>query len=715
MNKKSVSILLCIVLNILMISACKSGVISQPSAEITESSNYISEYYSDIDNEKQSKTDSVAETNSESISPSESTGLKLTPTTKPNLPTPTVKPVLTPVGKPSLSPTFIPDETISDIATDKDFHKFIESKNANSGLKGNLYYIHLNDILNQFGSNTVTKYDFVRFAASLQGLLNRDKPKVFIEQIKISDIFWYNYLRQDDKLLYGYKKIDIKTVDEFFSVFGNDIKRLGLVLWDEKVNSTANVATTVCGVEGYLPVRNLKTSGSLYDLIIKKVNGVKVELDLSNLFTGEGIIPGTSRSSSGSAKNDAYIWAMEKYIAHVSDELLAQVPDAIFWNETGDKYPDIPNSGMVNLDYYTANKVFLFDLSPWGDETPSDDKTQPLGTDLRTLKELLQRTYDKSGGTKMISVSGFVPWHLKYTTYKNLGKHGEVATEWRSAQIFSAYNAFKDADAINYMSLANASIYQKYEIQDVLKNNRPKEIQAYDSTKKYVLFYMGDYDSASWMARFVPTLWRDRRIGEIPLAWPFNPNLSARIPMVFEYVYKYRTDNDYFVTGNSGAGYINPNYLIEPRIHSNNPSGMNTWIEHNKKYLSKLDIDITGFVLNSAQPLKPEVLDAYAQMTPKGVITHNYLFGGLIHKGTPFISMTTDDAGAQNQDLHGVTNNVMNHISINRSRTNFFVFRSVLCSPTYLASLAQNMKNIDPDIEIVDPYTFFELLKMKIS
>ena len=32
--------------------------------------------------------------------------------------------------------------------------------------------------------------------------------------------------------------------------------------------------------------------------------------------------------------------------------------------------------------------------------------------------------------------------------------------------------------------------------------------------------------------------------------------------MVFDYVYKNESDLDYFVTGDSGAGYVNPSALV---------------------------------------------------------------------------------------------------------------------------------------------------------
>ena len=49
----------------------------------------------------------------------------------------------------------------------------------------------------------------------------------------------------------------------------------------------------------------------------------------------------------------------------------------------------------------------------------------------------------------MCYIGGFPPWAFKYTDWQHVGgKHGGVATEWQYTRLVSAYNGFKDADAI---------------------------------------------------------------------------------------------------------------------------------------------------------------------------------------------------------------------------------------------------------------------------
>lgn len=61
----------------------------------------------------------------------------------------------------------------------------------------------------------------------------------------------------------------------------------------------------------------------------------------------------------------------------------------------------------------------------------------------------------------MCYIGGFPSWAYKYTMHAS-GIHDDVPTEWEFSRIISAYNAFKDADAISYGALANASFWQHF-------------------------------------------------------------------------------------------------------------------------------------------------------------------------------------------------------------------------------------------------------------
>ena len=52
---------------------------------------------------------------------------------------------------------------------------------------------------------------------------------------------------------------------------------------------------------------------------------------------------------------------------------------------------------------------------------------------------------------------------------------------------------------------------------------------------------------------------------QVPIGWAIDPELSLRFPVIFPYLYSTRTASDFFIAGDSGAGYLNPTQLIPPR------------------------------------------------------------------------------------------------------------------------------------------------------
>jgi hypothetical protein len=135
------------------------------------------------------------------------------------------------------------------------------------------------------------------------------------------------------------------------------------------------------------------------------------------------------------------------------------------------------------------------------------------------------------------------------------------------------------------------------------------------------MFYVGDYDAAAWMYQRMPDLWADPRRGEVPLSWAFSPVLARRVPMVFDYLWRTRSVNDFFMAADNGAGYLNPAMLVAPRPLSGLPSGVENWRAHCAAHYARWDMDITGFIIDGRAPQTPdEVLDAYATFSPAGVV-----------------------------------------------------------------------------------------------
>ncbi len=571
-------------------------------------------------------------------------------------------------------------------------------------------------------NNSATRHrywDETHLVASLQGIVNRDAPRLYIRYNTTPDRFWWTEMVETGGWLAD-RIIDrpaaLSTVLETFASYYK-----GAVVWDENVPATSNLASTLAGIEDLLCLRYDTSAGSLYtELVTNGTLVVKrsfVNPDGSSMFTGSGTIPGTSRTSTGSAKCDAYYWLIDNVIkTGLANPLKMGYYLDGYWLKIW-TCAERQNHTLTNHDYVIAHKGIFFDLNVWDDETPVDDRSQKNGTDADTLRDLLRAAYDQFEGNGMIHVAGFVPWAYKYTNEGCAnGSHGAVATEWKYAEILSCFNAFMDADALGYSAMANASFFQHYPLAEkISQNTKPTRASLrargfIDSlgkvaAKHYVAHYVGDYDSAAWMYWMMPTLWTDSNRGSVPMSWAFNPNLAERFPLGMAWTRASRTDNDFFIAGDSGAGYLNPGLLSVPRTHSGLPSGWNAWENHCAKFFTQWDISLTGFVLDGNAPaLTTEGLDAYARFSSDGIVAQKIAVSG-VYNEMPYVRMGEDlpsDAAAAAVRIN---------VNCQGTAPEFKVFRSILKSPSWYKQVDAEVAKLNGGIVMVDLYTLMELLK----
>lgn len=567
-------------------------------------------------------------------------------------------------------------------------------------------------------------WDDLHTTSTLQGVVNRTAPKLFINYIVTSgieiDSYWWNKYRKPGEWLYGKDTVVVNDIVSLVENFKKDIK--GAVVYDSKIASTSNVASAVAGIENLIAVRYDTTNNSLYKKLI--AGGPKLDVkiwlvnkDGSSMFNGQGKIPDTERESTKSLKNDPYIWFIEKYMktglcngefgAYYIDQEWRKNPTATVMN----------HHTLTNHDFFVSKKAFFYDLSPWGDEPATDDTTQVIGTDLATLKEFLLEAYRLNKGEKMCHIGGFPAWAFKYTQHAG-GKHDDVPTEWEFSRIISAYNAFKDADAIGYGALANASFWQHFPLEE----KYPQKWVTHEELKKrgyltedekvdfrnrdFMIFYVGDYDASSWITQTTPTIWDHPDRGKLPLMWAISPVLARRAPMVMHNFRKTATSNDYFVAADNGAGYLMPGMLQEPRDISGLPSGLNVWAEHCKKYYDKWGLSITGFVIDGHAPgLSKEGLDCYASFSPNGIVPQKVPLT-FLHGEMPVLRSDEDIQQNPKEAAKRIAERV-------ESRpVQFHWFRNILKTPGWYVETMEELKKINPNIELLDAPTFFELYRI---
>ena len=198
--------------------------------------------------------------------------------------------------------------------------------------------------------------------------------------------------------------------------------------------------------------------------------------------------------------------------------------------------------------------------------------------------------------------------------------------------------------------------------------------------------------------------------------WCFNPNLSDRIPMAFDFVYSHFTENDWFAAGDSGAGYNNPRLLYEPRFHSDLPSGAECNVAHTLPYFRQFDLSIIGFVINSHYPLDGRQMYDLSRFARDGVAHNCYGEPACIVNGTPFTPQTCDIA-AENRDPAEAARQAVDWMNAAKEGKRFHIFRTILVSPSNHVKIYEEILRLAPEknIELLDPLTFFRYLKIAVD
>jgi hypothetical protein len=345
-------------------------------------------------------------------------------------------------------------------------------------------------------------YEEAMAVACFQGLVNRDAPLLYVLSTATSrPQYWLDTFAREGGWLAGRRQEKIADLNALRALAGDRVK--GAVIWDPEVAATVNVATTIAGVEDAVVL-----SPELAERYLPQWN-LPVLHDLRGRFDGK---------ESGSAKNDAYRWAIREYLAkgRCSSRLLCLFEDAAKTRESGD------TSYVVTRDWAVHRRAFVFDLSPWGDERPKDDPEQPLGTDLATYRQILEETLKHSAGKHMTELTGFFAF-WKYSAIPGYeSRHEPVPTEWETVWLISPYNAYQNtisSDCFNQSLHSQAPAPKREQRRPAL---RPQV-----EDKAYVCILMADYDSATPLYDFLPRLWEDAGRGKVPLAWGINPNLPA--------------------------------------------------------------------------------------------------------------------------------------------------------------------------------------------
>ena len=533
---------------------------------------------------------------------------------------------------------------------------------------------------------TAESYDESLAVACLQGIVNRDRPRVYLLSKKDNrPEYWRKILSAKGRWLDGKTFKPLENLDALVELARPELK--GAVIWDPEVPASVNVATTIAGVEN-----GVVLSPEFAQKYLGKWK-LDVLADLRGRFTGE---------ETGSKKNDAYRWAIREYLqkGRCSAHFLCLYEDAFAARAGG-------NIGYVlTRDWAVKQRAFVYDLSPWGDEVPGDDPNQRLGTDLATYRMMLEATLQQSAPDQMTEVTGFFAFAKYSNVPGHASAHDPVPTEWETVWLISPYNCYQNtisSDCFNQSFHSQAPRTQ-------LKQRRPVETPKL-ANKAYVAILMADYDSATPLYSFLPKHWDDPSRGRVPLAWGVNPNLIETYPDIVAYLYETATAGDYFTADASAAGYMNPNRIRKEYLP--------LFVRHNRRFFQETDITIAPMVLDWDEP-SAEVKDAFTRFSPDGfatIVMDLHQTGGQapqphLWKGMPVTNLINSTCNYSNpeQTADAIYASLKHKPA---DAPGFFFFRIVWVGPSQVIQSMETLRKKHPglEVELVDPYTFFRLFK----
>ena len=539
-------------------------------------------------------------------------------------------------------------------------------------------------------NGTPASYDEAIAVATLEGVINRSSPELFVlSRTNSRPQYWLDLMSRDHRWLEGRKLKSVAELSALVKLAGHRLK--GAVIWDPAVPATINVATTCAGVRDAIVL-----SPELAERYLPKWH-LRVILDLRGKFDGH---------ETGSAKNDAYRWAIREYLA----KGLCSAHRLCLFEDSFAARPNDDEGYAVTRDWAVINRAFVFDLSPWGDEKPEDDPCQRTGLDLGTYKMILAETMRQAAGKQMTELTGFFAQTKYCSNSKHASAHLGVPTEWESVWLMSAYNIYQN-------NISSDCFKQSFHIQDQRHPLKQRSIpQAVALQKKaYICVLMSDYDSATPLYDFLPKYWSDPNRGKIPLAWGINPSQLETYPDLIAYYYETATPADTFTADATCAGYINPNRIPKDSLQ--------LFIRHNQKFFREADMSIAPMVLDQHQP-SPDIKDAFQQFAPDGYATIvNTVLGGRadypppqVWKGMPIIELLNDTCNTkQPGEMAGIMGNVI--LSRGAAQPGFYFFRTDWVSPSTVIDAMNLLRSQHPELhcEIVGPREFFSLYKQSLE
>ncbi len=348
--------------------------------------------------------------------------------------------------------------------------------------------------------------DFWIWYRALQGLVNRVEPHLYV--IRDNNPYERHWLRvyTED---YGIPITERLTPDEVLEKYKDLVS--GYVVYDNTdVIQTQNIAITLCGLEGTLPIAPCEE-----EYMIR--HGIKKVDDLRGRFADNW---------------DAAEWAVENLWPRCNRRMYANLcVHRSSWH------------GFCHeqIDYLVYNRAFAIDL-------PRNRVCRRTLNLFRKMMEIAE-----APGVQLV-------WCCAW----------EQEKEYIAAAAEFGFFSLCSTGSPNMTIHGGVGDRKKAYAQPL----PPEEKCRAEKNKVYVCFYNSDGDATWVMNNLLCENWMDPNRGSFPYSWGFLPLLVQIMPGMYEYYQKTRRPNDCFWGPSSGAGYtysflwpedLAPVYLKESR------------------------------------------------------------------------------------------------------------------------------------------------------
>jgi hypothetical protein len=395
-------------------------------------------------------------------------------------------------------------------------------------------------------------YPYRLCAAALQGLLNRQGPRMILDygiyddpaarrtnEIFLNDKLWYGKYRdllgyQDRHNIEYYSEshhleFSPASLDQMIRENCDQIN--GYVVWDEALEDTINVALMLAAKDHLLPVNRAMEPWA-------QALGLRCVDDLTSRWADRLAL---------------YHWAFENLFGQCA-------PGKVACIEPGWQRPEF-------VDYIVQNNIFVFSLNS-SHKGVGSTLLLLLAFGPAWLREFLFAT--RADGL----LRRFALWWMgKRDREVNLSNRIHRSVKSSTFPTVFGWHTKRDDElsfmlqlSANGLRLVPSHIAGNFSFHSQIKPlgappTVQPEIPALDPQGIYLTFTLSDGDQLMMMNGSELGNWRSVARGSVPFNWECQPLLVELAPALLQSYQRTATPNDCLIAGPSGAGYVVPPLL----------------------------------------------------------------------------------------------------------------------------------------------------------